>query len=299
MDKIDAMRAFVRVVERRSFAQAAHDLAQPRSRLSEAVQRLERQAGVRLLTRTTRHVAPTPEGDEYYRRWLVILAEIDAADAAITATTPAGPLRVDVHGTMARHFLLPHLPEFLHRYPGIQLHVGEGDRLVDLVAEGIDLVIRVGRPAESGLVGRQLGVLEEGTFASPAYLKQYGVPASPAALEGHRVVGFVSSQTRAVLPLEFRTPAGTITVSLPATVTVTASPSYVCLAAHGMGLIQVPRYRVACELASGSLVEILADTPPEPSPVYILYPAGRHPSSRTRAFVDWASALLVARLSQG
>lgn len=293
------MRAFVRVVERRSFARAAHDLAQPRSRLSEAVQRLERRAGVRLLTRTTRHVAPTPEGEELYRRWLAILAEIDAAEAAITDTAPAGPLRVDVHGTMARHFLLPHIPEFLRRYPGIQLHLGEGDRLVDLVAEGIDCVIRVGRPADSGLVGRRLGVLEEGTFASPGYLEQHGVPASPDALEGHRIVGFVSSLTRAVLPLEFRTPDGVVTVPLPASVTVGASPSYVCLAVHGMGLIQVPRYRVARELASGALVEVLADAPPEPSPVYVLHPAGRYPSPRTRAFVEWASALLTPRLGQG
>ncbi len=292
------MRAFVRVVERRSFARAAHDLAQPRSRLSEAVQRLERQAGVRLLTRTTRHVAPTPEGEECYRRWLSILAEIDAADAAITATAPAGPLRVNVHGTMARHFLLPALPEFLARYPEIQLHVGEGDRLVDLVAEGIDCVIRVGQPAESGLVGRQLGVLEEGTFASPAYLERHGVPSSPTALEGHRIVGFVSSLTRAVLPLEFRLPHGTVTVPLPASVTVTAAPSLVCLALHGMGLIQVPRYRVAAYVKTGALMEVLAGTPPEPSPVYILYPAGRHPSPRTRAFVDWASALLTPKLGQ-
>ncbi|MCJ2043525.1 LysR family transcriptional regulator [Methylobacterium sp. J-078] len=295
MDRIEAMRAFVRIVERRSFAKAAHDLATSRSRLSEVVQRLERQAGVRLLNRTTRHVSPTPEGEEYVRRWLAILTEIDAAEAAIAATAPAGPLRVDVHGTMARHFLLPDLPEFLRLYPGIQLHLGEGDRLVDLVAEGIDCVIRVGKPADSSLVGRQLGAIEEGTFASPAYLERHGVPTSPTSLAGHHVVGFVSSLTRAVLPLEFRMPDGTITVPLPASVTVSAAPSYVCLAVQGMGLIQVPRYRVAHELATGALVEVLADTPPEPSPVYVLYPAGRHPSSRTRAFVDWASALLVPK----
>ena len=137
---------------------------------------------------------------------------------------------------------------------------------------------------------------EEGTFASPAHLEQPGVPASPTALEGHRIVGFVSSQTRAVLPPEFCTPAGTITAPPPPCVTVSAPPHHVCLAAHGMGLIQVPRYRVARELASGDLVEALADTPPEPSPVDILDPAGRNSSSRTRAFVDWTLTLLVPRL---
>ncbi len=110
---------------------------------------------------------------------------------------PAGPLRIDVHGTFARRFLLPDLPGFLERHPGIQLHIGEGDRLVDLVGEGIDCVIRVGAPADSGLVGRKLGVLAEGTFASPAYLARHGVPASPDDLAGHRMIGFVSSATRA------------------------------------------------------------------------------------------------------
>jgi DNA-binding transcriptional LysR family regulator len=299
MDRIEAMRAFMRVVERRSFAQAAHDLALPRSRLSEAVQQLERQVDVRLLARTTRHVAPTPEGEEYHRHWLPILAAIDAADAAISATTPMGPLRIDVHGTMARRFLLPELPGFLTRYPGIQLHIGEGDRLVDLITEGIDCAIRVGRPADSGLVGRRLGVLEEGTFASPAYLERHGTPKTPAELEGHRIIGFVSSATRAVIPLEFETKEGLVTVPLPASVTVTAAPTYVCLATHGLGLIQVPRYRVAHELAAGTLVEVLADVPPEPSPVYILYPDGRHLSSRARAFVEWASSTLMSRLRQG
>jgi DNA-binding transcriptional LysR family regulator len=298
VDRIDAMRAFVRVVERRSFAQAAHDLMLPRSRVSEAVQQLEQRAGVRLLTRTTRQVAPTVEGEEYHRRWLPILAAIDAADAAVSETTPAGPLRIDVHGTMARRFLFPELPAFLARYPGIQLHVGEGDRLVDLVAEGVDCVIRVGRPADSGLVGRRLGVLEEGTFASPAYLERHGVPRTVADLDGHRIIGFVSSATRAVIPLEFRTADGLVTVPLPATVTVTAAPTYVCLAGHGLGLIQVPRYRVAHELAAGILVEVLSDVPPEPSPVYILYPTGRHVSPRARVFLDWASATLMSKLKQ-
>ena len=300
MDRIDAMRAFVRVAERRSFAQAAHDLALPRSRVSEAVQQLERRLGVRLLVRTTRQVTPTSEGEAYHRRCLAILAAIDEAEAGAAETVPAGPLRVDVHGTFAKWFLLPGLPDFLKRHPGIRLHLGEGDRLVDLVREGVDCAIRVGEPADSGLVGRKLGVLEEGTFASPAYLADHGTPASPDDLDGHRIVGFVSSATRAVMPLTFQE-AGQgggrpRTVALPAAVTVASAEANAALGVQGIGLIQAPRYRVADELARGALVEVLAAWPPPPLPVHLLHPEGRQPSPRLRAFIDWAVEEVSGRL---
>lgn len=298
MDRIDAMRAFIRVVERRSFAQAAQDLVLPRSRVSEAVQQLERRLGVRLLTRTTRKVAPTPEGQEYYRSVLDILSAIDDADATVMNAVPKGPLRIDVHGTFARRFLLPALPAFLDRYPEIQLHIGEGDRLVDLVAEGVDCVIRVGNPSDSGLVGRKLGMLAEGTYASPAYLERHGTPASPDDLEGHRMIGFVSSSTRSVIPLEFQTEDGVRSVSIPVSATVAAASTNACLAKLGLGLIQVPRYRVAHELDAGELVEVLAAWPPTSSPVHLLYPAGRQLSPRVRMFIDWASAEVSSRLQQ-
>ena len=178
MDRIDAMQLFTRVLERRSFVQAASDFGLPRSRASEAVQLLERHLGVRLLARTTRNVTLTAEGEDYYRRCLAILSAIDDADAAAAQTVPAGSLRIDVHSRFAQQYLLPGLPGFLERYPTIKLHIGEGDRLVDLVAEGVDCAIRVGKPADSGLVGRKLGELSEGTFASPAYLARCGMPAS-------------------------------------------------------------------------------------------------------------------------
>lgn len=290
------MRAFVRVVERRSYARAAHDLVLPRSRVSEAVQRLERRLGVRLLVRTTRQVTPTAEGEEYHRRCLTILAEIDDSEAIVGGAAPAGPLRIDVHGTFAKWFLLPGLPAFLERFPGIQLHIGEGDRFVDLVREGVDCAIRVGEPANSGLIGRRLGLLEEGTFGSPSYLKRHGTPASPDDFNGHRMIGFVSSATRAVMPFTFQTPGGVRTVPLATSATVASSEIMVGLAVQGMGLIQVPRYRVAGELAEGSLVEVLTGCPPIPLPVYLLHPQGRQPSPRIRVFMDWVAPEVSRRL---
>ena len=291
------MKAFTRVVERHSFAQAASDLGLPRSRASEAVQQLERHLGVRLLARTTRKVTPTAEGEDYYRRCLAILSAIDEADAAATQTVPAGPLRIDIHGRFAQRYLLAGLPGFLERHPNIQLHIGEGDRLIDLVAEGVDCAIRVGKPADSGLVGRKLGELAEGTFASPAYLARHGVPNSPDDLQGHQMIGFVSSATRAIMPLEFQTSDGVRMVLLPVSVTVSAAATNASLARLGFGLVQVPRYRVAQDLRTGALVEVLPEHPPTSTPVYLLYVEGRQLTPRVRAFIDWASSTIAAELA--
>ncbi len=297
MDRIDAMQTFLRVAERRSFAQAASDLGLPRSRASEAVQQLERHLGVRLLARTTRKVTLTAEGEDYSRRCHAILSAIDDADAAVTGTVPGGPLRIDVHARFAEEYLLPGLAGFLERHPDIRLHIGEGDRLIDLVAEGVDCAIRVGKPADSALVGRRLGVLAEGTFASPAYLTRHGVPRSPDDLDGHRMIGFVSTATGAVMPLEFQVNGDVRLVSLPVSVTVSATATNAELARLGFGLVQVPRYRVASELKSGTMVEVLARHAPTDSPVYLLYLEGRQLSPRVRAFIEWASTTIAAGLA--
>lgn len=296
MDKVEAMRLFTRIVERRSFTRAAQDLDLPRSTVTEVMQRLETRLGVRLLERTTRQVRPTLDGEAYYQRCMAILAEIEEAEAAFTGARPSGLLRVDVQGTLARYFMLPGLPGFLDRHPGIQLRVGEGDRYVDLVREGVDCVLRVGRPADSGMVGRQIASLAEGTFASPDYLARHGTPRSPDALEGHRMVGFESSATGGALPLEFRQEGKRRELSLPMTVSVAGAEMYVAMARLGLGLVQVPRYRVQQDLADGALAEVLTAYPPEPSPVYVLYPQNRQLSPRVRVFIDWLSAEFARRL---
>ncbi|WP_130621032.1 LysR family transcriptional regulator [Dyella amyloliquefaciens] len=296
MDKVDAMRLFARIVERRSFTMAAQDLELPRSTVTEVVKKLEARLGVRLLERTTRQVRPTLDGEAYHQRCLAILAEIEEAEAAFTGAKPAGLLRVDVHGTLARHFMLPGLPGFLERYPDIQLRIGEGDRYVDLVREGVDCVLRVGKPTDSSMIGRQIALLEEGTYASPAYLEHHGVPVSPDDLQQHAMIGFVSSASGSVIPLEFQVGNTLQQRALPQAVSVAGAEMYVSLARLGLGLIQVPRYRVQEDLAQGRLVEVLAGHPPSPSPVYVLYPQSRQLSPRVRVFIDWISAEFAARL---
>jgi DNA-binding transcriptional LysR family regulator len=299
VDRFDTMRLFVRIVERRSFTLAASDLDLPRSTVTQAIKRLETRLGVRLLQRTTRQVSPTLDGEAYHRRCVAILSEVEDAEGAFLDARPTGLLRVDMHGTLARTFVLPDLPNFLARYPGLRIHLGEGDRWVDLVREGVDCVLRVGDLADSSMVGRRIAMLEEVTCASPAYLERHGVPTTPDDLEGHLAIGFLSTATGSTLPLEFVHDGETRLVSLPSVVTVTGSDTNLDLARMGLGLIQVPRYHLADDLATGRLVSVLPDYPPTPSPVSLLYPHNRQLSPRVRVFIDWVSATFAARTRDG
>jgi DNA-binding transcriptional LysR family regulator len=299
MDRFDTMRLFVRIVERRSFTLAASDLDLPRSTVTQAIKRLESRLGVRLLQRTTRQVSPTLDGEAYHRRCVAILAEVEDAEAAFLDARPTGLLRVDMHGTLARTFVLPDLPDFLARYPGLRVHLGEGDRWVDLVREGVDCVLRVGDLADSSMVGRRIAMLEEVTCASPAYLERHGVPQTPDDLDGHLAIGFLSTATGSTLPLEFVEHGNVRLVSLPAVVTVTGSDTSIDLARMGLGLIQAPRYHLADDLATGRLVSVLPDYPPTPSPVSLLYPHIRQLSPRVRVFIDWVTATFATRARDG
>lgn len=287
LDTLDAMRLFMRIVDRRSFTLAAQDLGLPRSTATGAIKQLETRLGAQLLHRTTRQVGPTLDGEAYYRRCKTIISDIEDAEAGFRDSKPRGVLRVDVHGTLARHFVLPRLPDFLAAYPDMQLHLGEGDHLVDLVREGIDCVLRVGQLQDSSMIGRRVATLGEITCASPAYLKRFGKPKTPDDLDGHQMIAFVSSATGSPLPLEFAIGDDVRNVVLAARLSVVNAETYVAAARLGLGLIQVPRYHVERDLAGKTLVEVLPQYPPTPSPVSLLYPHSRQLAPRVRVFVDW------------
>jgi len=287
MDRFQEMQIFVRIVERRSFTQAAEDLLMPRATATNAIKRLERRLGTRLLERTTRAVAPTQDGSAYYERCVRLLADLDEAEDAFRTAEPAGLLRVNLQPTLARHFVFPALPAFLARHPRIQLHVGEDDRLVDLVREGVDCVLRAGQLHDSSMVARRAADLEQATVASPAYLDRFGAPATLADLARHQAVHYVSTATGRPYPLEFMTATGLTPATPPGVVSVTGTEAYTAAALAGLGLVQVPRYRIAPQLASGELVEVLPDLPPPTIPVSVLYPQARQLSARVRVFADW------------
>jgi DNA-binding transcriptional LysR family regulator len=159
MDRFDAMRVFTRIVERRSFTQAADDLGLPRSSVTDAVKALEARLGVRLLQRTTRQVSPTLDGEAFYQRCVNLIADLEEAEGAFAGAKPSGLIRVDVHGTQARHFLLPGLPDFLGEYPDIRLHFAETHQPLDMIRGGFDCMLRTGELADSPLIQRRLAML--------------------------------------------------------------------------------------------------------------------------------------------
>ena len=167
MDRFDAMRVFTRIVERRSFTQAADDLGLPRSSVTDAVKGLEARLGVRLLQRTTRQVSPTLDGEAYYQRCVSLIADMEDAEGAFVGAKPSGLVRVDVHGTQARHFLLPGLPRFRQQYPDIRLHFSEAHQPLDMIREGFDCILRAGELSDSPLIKRRLALLETGHLRQP------------------------------------------------------------------------------------------------------------------------------------
>ena len=297
MDRFDSMHLYTRIVELGSFTKAADDLDLPRATVTHAIQQLEKRLGTRLLQRTTRSVSVTLDGEAYYQRCLRLLADLEDAEASFgeSQARPKGKLRVDLQGSVAMHFLLPHLGEFCARYPDLELDIGMGDRLVDLVREGVDCVLRGGAPRDSSLVVRRVAENPQVTIGSAAYIQRYGVPESIEALREHRAVNYVSSATGRRLPFDFLVGGELRSVQVPGSVAVRQADAYFACCEAGLGLIQMPRYHIEPQLADGRLVEVLAQYRPPPMPVSILYPHGRQLAPRVRVFIDW----VVERMQSG
>jgi len=294
MDRFQEMQVFIRIAERSSFTRAADDLQIPRATVTNLMKRMEERLGTRLLERTTRTVRLTHDGEAFYRRCVRLVADMEEAEGSFRNVAPKGLLRVNLQGTLAKHFVVPALPDFVAQYPDIELHLGEDDRLVDLVREGIDCVLRAGTLQDSSMVGRRVALLEQVTVASPTYLAQFGEPVSPEALAGHRAINYISSGSGRTLPLEFTVDGAVIEMQLPSIVSVTGADLYTGAAVMGLGMVQVPRYRVARELAAATLKIVLRDFPPPPMPVSVLYPQNRQLSSRVRVFAQWLRDLFEA-----
>ena len=295
MDRFDAMRAFVRVVERRSFTLAAHDIGLPRSTVTQTIQQLEARLGVRLLQRTTRSVSTTLDGEAYYRRCLAIIDDIEDAEGAFAGARPRGSLRIEVQGTIARYFLLPGLPDFFAQYPDIDITISEGDRWVDLVREGVDAVLRFGELPDSELSMRRAGMLKRCTYAAPSYIQRFGMPKNPAELQDHRMIGLRRWTSGDMVPLEFIKDGGVQNIFLPATLSVTGPESYIAAVRLGLGLNQMPLFHADEDVKKGTLVPVLTDYPPPPAPVSLLYPRNRQLSPRVRVFLDWAAGEFAKR----
>ncbi len=297
MDRLDTLQLFTRIVEQNSFSRAADLLGIPRATATHAIKALETRLGTRLLERTTRHVRPTLDGQAYYERCVQVLTDLDDAEAVFRqgASSPRGVLRVDMSGTHATRVVLPRIHEFHALHPDVELVLSSGDRLVDLVREGVDCVIRAGAPRDQSLVARRLALMPQAIVASPDYLAAHGTPRHPDELAAHQVVGFFASSGALDYPLELDVDGAARRFDLPGWLSVNDAENYVLGALRGCGLIQVPRFHVEQELADGRLVEVLGAWRSPDFPLSALYPYRRQLSPRLRVFVDWIAGLYRER----
>ncbi|QAX84920.1 LysR family transcriptional regulator [Pseudomonas sp. DTU12.3] len=297
MDRFDAMQAFARVVEAGSFTKAAETLHMSKTTVTQLVQQLEARLRVKLLNRTTRKVNVTADGAAYYERVIKLLADMEDAETSLpgVSAVPSGRLRVDVPSPFARHILMPALPDFHRRYPDIQIDMGVSDRMVDIIDENVDCVVRGGELLDQSLMARRIADLRLGVFAAPAYLAREGTPRHPRELEDsrHRVVGFLWARTGKPLPYALHNADEHLQIKGRHVLAVDDGNAYLAAGLAGMGVLWLPTYMSDAHVARGELVPLFEDWQLEPMPLYVAYPPNRHVSLKLRVFIDWVVALMA------
>lgn len=297
MDRFDAMQAFARVVEAGSFTKAAETLQMSKTSVTQLVQQLEVRLRVKLLNRTTRKVKVTADGAAYYERVVRLLADLDDAEASVSSAQkePRGRLRVDVPSPLARMILLPALPSFHALYPDIQIIMGASDRLVDLIGDNVDCVIRGGDIMHPYLVARHVGDLPLHVCAAPSYLQRAGTPLHPRDLEKthHRTVGFLSSRTGRAMSQVLHCEDESVVVQSRYVVAVDDGNAYLAAGLAGLGALWLPQYMSQPHLARGELIRLFDGWHLEPMSLYLAFPSNRRVSTKLRVFLDWVIALMA------
>ena len=289
------MLIFTRVAELASFTQAADALGLPKASVSTAVQQLEAELGTRLLHRTTRKVQPTQDGQAFYERCKDLLADVDEVQTMFQqqgGQNLRGRVRIDMSTSMARHAVIPRLPELLALHPLLELEISSTERRVDLVREGFDCVLRSGTVGDTSLVARPLGSMRMVNCASPAYLQRQGTPQRPADLAKHHLVHYTNTLGAKPDAFEYLEGGALMSVSMQGAVTVNNAEAYASACAAGLGIIQVPCVGVLDLLRRGLLVELLPQHVAPPMPLTLVYANRRNLSKRVRVVMDWL-ALMV------
>ncbi|MDM0011632.1 LysR family transcriptional regulator [Variovorax sp. J22P168] len=291
---LDLLRIYARVATLSSFVRAAEQLGLTPARVTTGVQQLETQLGTRLLHRTTRSVRMTPDGEQFLQACQGLLADAEELASMFerTPTSLRGRLRVDMPNGIAQLAVIPRLPEFFAAHPQVALELSTTDRRVDLVHEGFDCVLRVGRLGDSELVARPLGTMALVNAASPAYLERCGVPKVLADLDRHWIVNYAQALGVSPLGWEYHDGKRWQLRPMASLVTVTNTDAYKAACIAGLGLIQSPRLGLRDALADGRLVEVMPELPGEPMPVSLVYANRRHQPKRVLAFMDWVAGVL-------
>lgn len=299
MDKLSAMRTYRRIVELGSFRAAASDRGLSNAGVSKQINELEAELGASLLTRTTRKLTTTEAGQAYFSRCVRILDDIAESEAAVTATqtAPRGLLRISAPMSFGLLQMMAWMPDFMRRYPQVQLDLVLNDRAVDLIEEGIDVAIRVRTSLpDSSLVAKRLGTVTRVVCASPGYLAEAGTPEQPKDLLAHRALVYSLSES----PTEWSlmSPTGdAVQQRVIALLSINNSIGLRDAALAGMGVALIPSFIIGEELQFGRLVQVLPLFRCEDHSLYALYPASRHISPKVRAFVEFAAVACADTVS--
>lgn len=300
MDRFSELRAFAAVVEAGGFAAAARELGQSRSAVNRLVIALEGRLGVQLLHRTTRSVSATSTGRALYERARQLLGDLDEMERAVSSarTEPAGKLRISAPHSFGELDFCKLITAFMSEHRGVEIEVSFDSRLVDPVAEGFDVVIRVAEPDEqTSLVDHRVLELRYLLCAAPDYLAAHGCPSGPAALKTHR--GLHLQRGPGDLKWSLFGPDGEVTVRLKATLIANKLDLLLAAALEGLGIAALPGYAVRADLAAGRLMPVLPGLAPRPRMLQVIYPPARHLSAKVRLFTDFADSWCAGRHPAG
>jgi len=293
MDRFDAMQTFAKVVETGSFTKAAETLHISRTKATQLVQQLEARLQVTLLNRTTRRVSATTAGITYYERVVQLLTNLEEAERDLpqALASLSGRLRVDVPSPLASMVLVPALPAFYERWPGVQLDMGVSDRTVDLLDESIDCVVRGGTIDDQSLVAKHIGNLHLSAYAAPAYLDRMGMPSHPKELEGptHQIVGYLWAHKNKPFPYAMRRHHERVHIRGRYCLALNDGNAYLAAGIAGLGLLWLPNYMAEQPVAQGRLVRLFQDWHVDPMPIHVAFHRSRHTNARLRAFINWVA----------
>lgn len=293
MDSLGALNVFVRVTETRSFTGAAGRLGVSPSAVGKAIARLEAQLGTRLFHRSTRSVALTAEGGLLLDRCRRIFAEIDALTGELSASQEAPRGRLRVSFPLVGMLLMPTLSAFMRAYPEIELDLDFTDRIVDVIEEGFDAVVRTGEVSDSRLMTRSLGAFEHRVVGSPAYFERHGTPRSPEDLAGHACLQHRYPSTGKLERWPLYRDEVFVGDGLPTAVTASTLEPLIYLAEQGQGVTCVPLFSVRAQLASGALVCVLEPFLKSAGMFRVVWPSNRLLTPKVRALVDFLAAELM------
>jgi len=289
LERLTGIVAFARAASYGSFTAAAQSLSVSPSAISKTIQRLEQQLGLRLFTRTTRSLALTPEGRELHERALLLLraAEDVVQSAAAVRSEPSGTLKVAAPLPIGTRLLASALPEFRRRYPKLNIDLRLNDRFVNLVEEGIDVAIRIGDLADSGLISRRFASIRVSAFASPAYLAVRGAPAKPDDLKDHDCVNFRYQTSGQLLRWMFQVGSRTIEFTPDAAIVVDVSDAVAEVLVNGGGVGMLASFIAAPSVGRGLLVPVLSEFSVDSSPITAVWPESRRASPNVKAFISF------------